>query len=483
MGGAIALDGAFSYDRRKGRTSSLPDAVRLHAIRHDAAVRVIVIGGGEVGQHIARTLSSDRHDVTVVDQDVVRVQALAGELDAQVTVGNGASPRLLQEVGVGAADLVCAVTQSDEANIIAALSARQLGAKQTVARVRDADYFGTDASFARDVLGIDLVIHPERATAEDMAAAVLLPGAVHVEHFAGERVTMAECVLTSRSPLLGGSLGECRLQRPHRIVALVREGRLVPAEAGHRPKEGDHLFVFAAREDVAMVVAWLAGRTRQVHDVVIFGAGRVGLPLAELLEREKSLRVTVMERDVDRARVVAERLRRATVLHEEGVSKEALLAHGADRAGAFVAAAGDDRANLLAALNAKQLGAGLCLAVVSREEFTPLVDALKIDAGFSPRLVTAEAILRAVRGGNVKEVHLMLGGAEVLDVVVDPGCRADGYSVARSASLASTQVAAIVRGDRVIIPDDDEPILGGDRVVTFNARGGVSDVSAAFDAA
>lgn len=451
-------------------------------MRDDAPVRVIVIGGGEVGQHIARTLSADRHDVTLIDQDADRVEALGPVLDALVVAGNGASPKFLHRLGADRADLVCAVTQSDEVNVIAALSARQLGAGQTVARVRDTDYFEEDESFARDVLGIDFVIHPERATAEDMAAAVLLPGAVHVEHFADGRVTMAECVLTNRSPLLGKSLGERKVPRPHQIAGLVRGDRIIAPDDGHRPKVGDHLYVVAARADIGPVVSTLAGRAPQVRDIVIFGGGRVGLPLAEQLELEGSMRITVMERDRDRARFIAERLRRSTVLHEEGVSKEALLAHGVDRAGAFVAAAGDDRANLLAALNAKQLGADLCLAVVSREEFTPLVDALQIDAGFSPRLVTAEAILRAVRGGNVEGVYLMLGGSEVLDVRVDAGCKAEGRSVASAALMASTRVTAIVRGDRVIIPGPEEQIRGGDRVVTFNARSGVSKVAAAFKA-
>jgi trk system potassium uptake protein TrkA len=315
-----------------------------------------------------------------------------------------------------------------------------------------------------------------------MAASVQLPGAVHVEHFAEGKVTMAECVLTDRSPLLGKSLGERSKLRPHTIAGLERAGRVIAPDPGHRPKVGDHLFVVAARNDIGHVVSILAGRAPQVRDVVIFGAGRVGLPLAEQLEAESSMRITVMESDVDRARFVAERLRRATVLHEEGLSKETLLAHGIDRAGAFVAAAGDDRANLLAALNAKQLGADLCLAVVSREEFTPLVEALKIDAGFSTRLVTAEAILRAVRGRNVEGVHLMLGGAEVLDVRVDTGCKADGRSIDTAADMAATRVAAIVRDGRVIIPGAGERVRGDDRVITFNAHSGVSKVGAAFKA-
>jgi trk system potassium uptake protein len=153
-------------------------------------MRVIVIGIGEVGQ-LARTLSAERHDVTIVDRDAARVDAMQGELDALVIPGNGASPKFLRDIGAGKADLVCAVTQSDEANVIAALAAHQIGAGRTVARVRDPDYFGTDGSFARDVLGIDFVIYPERATAEDLAQAILLPGAVHVEFFGEGRVAVA----------------------------------------------------------------------------------------------------------------------------------------------------------------------------------------------------------------------------------------------------------------------------------------------------
>lgn len=446
-------------------------------------MRVIIIGAGEVGQHVARTLSAERHEVTVVDQDAARVEGIQGDIDALVVSGNGASPRFLKELGAADADLVCALTQSDEANIIAALSARQLGAGQTAARVRDDDYFGDDDSMARDILGIDYVVHPERATAEDMAEAISLPGAVHVEHFADEKVAVAECVLTARSPLLGRSIGERKVAVPHSIPGLIRNGRVVAADPGHRPQVGDHLLIAAASGDIGGVVAALSGQnTRGVREVMIFGGGRIGLPLAERLERN-GIAVTIMERDLDRARYVAEHLRKATVLHEEGIGREVLLAHGVDTAGAFVAAAGDDRANLLAALNAKQAGAQLCLAVVSREEYTPLVDALDIDAGFSPRLVTAEAILRSVRGGNVEEMHLMLGGAEVLDVRVDTGCKADGRPIRSGASLAVTRIAAVVRDGEVLFPGEDEPLRGGDRIVTFNARRGVSDVAKAFKAA
>lgn len=446
-------------------------------------MRAIIIGSGEVGQHIARTLSAERHDVTVIDQDAARVEALQGELDALVVAGNGASPRFLREMGAEGAGLLCAVTRTDEVNVIAALAGHQLGARRTVARVRDPDYFGTDESFARDVLGIDFVISPERATAANLAEAILLPGAVHVEHFGEGRIAAAELILTGRSPVLDRPLQDRKMVRPHAVFGLIRDGRAIAAEPFHRPHAGDHLLVAADREDIGPVVAQLAGHTQKVRHVVIFGAGRVGLPLARLLVAAGRFRVTLMESDAERARFVAERIEGATVLHEEGVGLDALTLNGVDTAGAFVACAGDDRANLLAALNAKRLGAGVCLAVVSREEFTPLVDALGIDAAFSPRLVTAEAILRSVRGDNVQAMHLMMGGAEVLEVEVDSGCKAEGRTASATAMMAGSRLVAILRNDRVVIPSPDETVRGGDRVLLFNSVKGVADVQRTFNAA
>lgn len=455
----------------------------LGAGGHNGAMRVIVIGIGEVGQHVARALTADRHDVTVVDADADRVEAMQGDLDALVIAGNGASPRFLRDLGVGDADLFCAVTQSDEVNLIAALSAHQLGAGRTVARVRDPEYFGEDPSLARNVLGIDFVVNPELATADDLAEAILLPGAVHVEYFADGKVAVAETILTNRSPLVGQPISSRRSVRPSYVFGLIRDGRSMAAEPLHRPKAGDHVLVSAARDDIASVVAHIAGHASRVRDVVIFGGGRVGLPLAQRLEGAGSFRITLMERDAARARYVAGELRATTVLHEEGLGKDALLSQGVDRAGAFVACAGDDRSNLLAALHARQLGAELCLAVVSREEFTPLVDALGVDAAFSPRLVTAEAILRAVRGPNVHAMYLLTGGAEVVEVEADAGCRADGSTVERANRQAHTHVTAIVRGGKVLIPTHDQRVQSGDRLVVFNARQGVADLRRAFDAA
>ncbi len=443
-------------------------------------MKTIVIGAGEVGVNVARTLSADGHDVKLVESDEERAASLQGEIDALVVASNGASPKTLRELGAGEADLLAAVTQVDEVNIIAALGASQLGARTTVARVRDPDFFGGDEAFARNVLGIDFVIDPDRATAYDIAEAILLPGAVSVEYFGDGRLTVAEMIVTESSPLVGIELAKRDRPYPAYIVGMSRGGRASLIRPEVVPEVGDHLLVTTPREHARDAIAHLAGSTREVRNCVIFGGGKIGLRLGELLEKT-SVRVTMLERDGDRARKLAERLPRTEVLHEEGVSREAQEAAGVDDADAFVACAGEDRANLLATLHAKQLGADLCLSVVSREEFTPLVDALSIDASYSPRLITAEAILRFVHTRTVRAIHLLRTGFEVIELEAEQGAKIVGKGIGEThGMLKGCRVGAILRDTEELIPRKGMQIQAGDRVLMLGVAGALSGVEPVF---
>jgi trk system potassium uptake protein TrkA len=442
-------------------------------------VRAIIIGGGEVGQNVAATLVGERHEVIVVESDPDRAAMLETQMDALVVTGNGGSPRLLQEIGAAKADLLLAVTHIDEVNIIAALAGHQLGVPRTVARVRDDDYFGSTDAFSRDVLGIDFVINPERATADAIAAAILLPGAVHVDFFADGLLAIAEVVLRPGSPAVGALMAEVQTSDTHFVVGVVRDGDPVGIENGARLAAGDHLLVGASRQRIAASVALLAGKAKKAEDTVLFGAGKINYHLARRLERHH-LRLRVLERDAARARWVAERLPQSEVIHEEGVGKEALLAHGVDTAGAFVASSGDDRANLLAALYAQQLGADLCLPVVSREEFMPLVGALGIDTAFSPRLITAEAIVRFLRGDHVLGVHALPGGSELLELKAGDRSAITGRSAGDAGLPGGCVVASIVRGGEVLVPCGTEVIQPSDRVLVVAAKAAVAGTQRAF---
>jgi trk system potassium uptake protein TrkA len=445
-------------------------------------MKAIVIGAGQVGVNIARTLSADGHHVTLVDVDPERTASIEGELDALVVTGNGASPKVLREIDAGDADLLAAVSEIDEVNIIAALAADKLGAETTIARVRDPDFFGADEAFSRDVLGIDFVIDPDRATADDIAEAILLPGAVSVEFFGDGRIGLAEVIVTEASPLVGIEVAKRDRPHPAYIAGYVRDGEPHLITPDTVPALGDRLLVFSSRDCLAVSVAHLAGHGRERRDCVIFGGGRVGLRLAHVLEATP-VRATVLERDEKRARLLAEKLPRTTVLHDEGVSREAQRAAGVDEADAFVACAGEDRANLLAAMHAKRLGADLCLSVVSREEFLPLADAIAIDAAYSPRLIAAEAILRFVHSRSVRAIHFLRSGFEALELEAEPGSKIVGKGVGEThGMLAGVRIGAVLRGEKTLVPHRGLEVLAGDRMLMLGVERALTDAERAFNA-
>jgi trk system potassium uptake protein TrkA len=443
-------------------------------------MKALVIGAGEVGTIVARTLSADGHEVTVIERDPDRCEEAREELDAMVVEGNGASPRVLRECDAGSIDLLAAVTAVDEVNIAAAAAAHQLKVKTTVARVRDPDFFGRDGAFSKQLLGIDFVIDPDRAAAADIAESVQIPGAVSVEYFGEGSLALAEVIVSADSPVAGIPLSERERPYPAFIAGISHKGEPLLTRPEMVPVPGDHLLVTCPTPYVKRAVAHLAGKTHDVRRAVIFGGGKIGLQLARHL-CEADIGTTVIERDAQRARLLAEKLPDALIIHDEGVSQEAQGSAGVAEADVFVACAGDDRANLLAAINGKRLGAEVCLATVSREEFTPLVDALAIDAAFSPRLIAAEAILKFVHTTSVKGIHLHRTGFEAVEMEVRPGARLVGKAIGETHGiLRHCRVGAVLSEDEVSIPSKGSQIGVGDRLLMLGPFGTVNDVERAF---
>ncbi len=443
-------------------------------------MKTLVIGAGEVGMNIARTLVTDGQEVTVIERDPDRAEQARAELDALVVEGNGASPRLLKETGVAGFDLLAAVTTIDEVNVIAALSAKSQGVATVVARVRDPDFFEPGQASQTGVMGIDFVIDPDRATAEDIAETIALPGSVSVEYFSEGRLALVELIVGEDSPLIGRPLSERERPQPAYIVAGARAGVPFLARPDTVPEVGDHLILSTARENVREAVAYLVGHVEPIRNVIIFGGGRIGLPLARALE-EKNVAVTVLERDAKRSTELAAALGRALVINDEGISRESQEDANVGTAGAFIACAGDDRANLVAALNAKRIGAGLCLATISREEFSPLVDALGLDASFSPRLITAEAILRFVHTKSVKALHFFRTGFEAMEMEVEPGAEIIGMAIGETHGILShCRVGALLHDDTVEIPRRGTEISEGDRLLVLGEQGTLREIESAF---
>ncbi len=442
-------------------------------------MRVFIVGAGEVGFNTAQMLSREGHEVTVVEQNEDLAHRASEQLDALVLQGNGASPKMLGEIGAHKSELLIAVTDSDEVNITACLVAKAQGVDRTVARIRNPDYYDTKEPFARDVLGIDFVIHTERAAAEEIRDALRVPGSVNVETFAEDNIEVAEVVLREDSPISGKVVRNLNLPDGSLLVGLVRENKTIIPQGNTELRTGDHVFLISERKNINRVVRAVSTDTEKVEEVMIFGGGRIGLRLALILEQE-GVSVKVVEKDEERAQYVASRLRKGLVLHDEGMSRDFLLQERVDRTGAFVAATGDDRANLLAVMYAKQLGAKRTISVVSRAEFAPLSEALGVDIAISPRLITAGAILRFVRKGEVVAVNVLESGAEMIELRVPERCPVAGRPLAKVGFPEGAIVGAVMRDGKVIIPTGAEVLRKGDDAVVFTVESAVDEVERLF---
>jgi trk system potassium uptake protein TrkA len=442
-------------------------------------MRTVIIGAGEVGLNTARLLSHEGHSVVLVEKDERLVEKATEELDALVIAGNGANPKLLREAGINRTDLLIAASSSDEVNIIACLAAKAQGVSRTVARIHNADYYEVGDPFAEEMLGIDFIIHTEQMAAHEIKEALLVPGAINIDSFAGDAIEVAEVILDEGSGAVGRALKEVELPDNSLIVGVVRgEEALVP-KGETVLHERDHVLLISGQRQISDAVAVLATNTAPVKEVTIYGGGRIGLRLALAVEKA-GISVRVIERDEGRARFVASQLRRGFVLHDEGISRDFMLQEGVDRTDAFVAVTGDDRANLLAAMYARQLGARMTIAGISRGEFAPLADALGVDVTISPRTLAAEAILRFVRKGEVIDVALLASGAEMIELRVPKHCRVAGRPLSEVGFPDGAIVGALLRDGDVVIPTGREILRAGDDAVVFTVEDAVEDVENLF---
>ena len=442
-------------------------------------MRTVIIGAGEVGSNTARMLSEEGHDVVLIEQDETLVERASEQLDALVIHGNGASPRLLAEAGIEKADLLVAASSSDEANIIACLAAKARGVSRTVARIHNPDYYDPQEPFAEQMLGIDFVIHTEQMAAREIKEALLVPGAINVETFAEDSIEVAEVILNESSPAVGRTLRDLRLPEASLVVGVVRRGEALVPRGDTVLERRDHVLLISGRRRIAEVVKSVTTDTEPVKEVTIYGGGRIGLRLALALEKA-GMSVRVIERDEARARYVASQLRRGFVLHDEGISRDFLLQERVDRSDAFVAVTGDDRANLLAAMYARQLGARMTIAGVSSGEFAPLAEALGVDMTISPRMLAAEAILRFVRRGEIVDVALLESGAEMIELRVPPHSRVTGRPLSEVGFPEGAIVAALLRDGDVVIPTGREILKPGDDAVVFTVEDAIEEVERLF---
>jgi trk system potassium uptake protein TrkA len=439
-------------------------------------MKVIICGAGQVGWQIARHLSGEKNDVTVVDSNADLVRRASETLDVQGVAGFASYPDVLEKAGARDADMIIAATHSDEVNMVTCQVAHSIfSVPRKIARLRSQSYLDAIYSdlYRRDHLPIDVVISPEREVAEAALQRLAAPAAFDTESFMNGRAQLLGIALTEECPVLMTPLRQLNELFPtlRAIVVGVRrdEGKLFAPSPMDFLMAGDMIYVFTHIEDVTRTLEVFGKRTKKQERVIIIGGGNVGLAVARALEaRTDRIRAKIIERSRSRAELAADSLTRTIVLNGDGMDMDILAEAAIERADAVLAVTDDDKTNLLAAVRAKQAGCPMAIALVNDPTLAPLMGALDIDAYINPRATTVSSILRHIRHGKVRAVYSIGDAeAELVEAQVLATSPLAGKLVRDVDFPEGVLVGAVMKGDKVLKPSGDLRIEAGDVIALF----------------
>jgi trk system potassium uptake protein TrkA len=438
-------------------------------------VKIIILGAGQVGRTAAYHLSREEaNEVTVVDSNDDTLRDLRDRLDIRTVSGNAASPTVLETAGAADADIIVALTNSDEVNMLACQIAHIISRTPTkIARIRASEYLERQGLLGKGRIAVDVWISPEQLVTDYIELLIRYPGALQVLDFADGKVRLVGVRALRGGLLVGQQLRNLRDHIPKtdaRVAAIYREGRSLVPEGRTIIEHGDEVFFIAARDDIRLVMSEMRKLEGPVRKVVIAGGGKIGFRLAKALE--ESNQVKLIERDKKRARRVSELLTNTIVLNGDAADEDLLLEENIDSADVFAAVTDSEEANILSAMLAKRLGAHKVMALINKPSYAELMETgSNVDIAISPQTVTIGSLLAHVRRGDVVRVHsLRRGAAEALEAIAHgrPGSsQVVGLPIEKIPLPQGATIAAVVRGDKVIIAHHDTVIEPGDHVIVF----------------
>ena len=436
-------------------------------------MKILILGAGQVGSSLAEHLTSEANDITLVDHNAELLRNLQDHLDIRTVQGEASYPEVLQRAGAEDADMIIAVTDSDETNMIACQVAyTNFRTPTKIARIRAAEYMNANNLFTQDAIPIDVRISPEQLVCTHIEQLILYPGSSQVLDFADGRVRLVGAKADRGGLLVGQRIATLKDHIPNtegRIAAIYRDGVAMLPNGDTVIQEGDEVFFIADRKDIRVFMSEMRRLEDPVRRVVIAGGGNIGVRLALALENTNQ--VKIIERDPRRARQISERLNKAIVLVGDAADEELLLEENIDNVDIFCALTNSEEANILSSMLAKRLGAHKVMALINRPSYVDLVESGSIDIAISPQQITIGSLLAHVRRGDVVKVHsLRRGAAEAMEAIAH-GDKDSSLVVGRAIEdielPAGTAILAIVRGDRVIIAHHDTVIETDDHVILF----------------
>lgn len=446
-------------------------------------MKIVIIGAGEVGFHLATRLSQEKHDLVVVDGDGKKCEKIQEILDIAVIHGDGASQHVLKEAGLGSADMLIAATTVDEVNILACMVASKMGVKRKIARVRNPDYYSESSLLKAQDVGVDLFIHPEDEVAEEIVRLLMRSIASEIVEFEDGKILVVGLKVDAKCPIVNTQLknmGTDQQRRNFRVVAICKGDRTIVPDGDEYINKNDQVFVVTKRDSLPELLAMTGKSDEKLEKIMILGGGKIGRAVARNLE-EKDIDVTLIESDREKSLQIAGELKRSMVVHADGTEIDVLAREGILNMDAMVAVTSDDETNIISCLLAKHLGIHKTIALVNRVTYLPLMPVIGIDSTVNVRLSTANAILRMVRRGEIVSVATFHGiDAEAIEIEIGKANKVTGKSLKKLKLPEGSMIAAIMRGGDVVVPYGDSVIEPGDRVIVFALPQAVEIVESRF---
>ncbi|MDD3393640.1 MAG: Trk system potassium transporter TrkA [Anaerotignum sp.] len=448
-------------------------------------MKIVIVGDGKVGGTIANQLSLEGHDVIVIDNNATVLAHSGNTMDVFCIEGNGATASVLKDAGVQNADVLIAATSADEVNMLCCLLGKKLGAKHTIARVRNPEYFA-QMNLIKEELGLSMAVNPELAAATEISRLLRFPSAIKIEPFARGRVELVELKIPEHSPLDGMPLWAIykEFQVKILICAVQRAGEVIIPSGDFVLKSGDKINVTASHIEISNFFRTIGIFRSGVKSVMIIGGGRIAYYLAKELNAIH-VKVKIIERDLKRCEYLCEMLPDSVIIHGDGTEKDLLHEEGLEKTDAFVTLTGMDEENIIVALYAKEKKVSKVIAKVNKISFYEIMDNLNIDSFISPKTIAAQNIVRYVRAmknsmrsNNVVTLHTMINDqVEAVEFKVKEDSAIVGIPLKNFKRRDGLIVASIIRGTQIIIPSGNDTIEKGDNVVVVTTKKHFTDLN------
>ncbi len=442
-------------------------------------MKIIIVGAGEVGYHIAGRLAAENKEVVVIDKNPESIRRVVESIDVEAICGSGSSPEVLKTAGIKSAGMLLAVTDSDETNLVACLMVDAIApSTRKIARIRQEDFDAYHDVFRDQAPHIDTIINPEIEVIRSIEHLLSVPGAADVSEFAGGRLKFVGFYLHNGNPLIGGRLSDlpAKLGGHTLVAAILRGEELIIPEGRHVLHEGDLVYFISEENNLSRILGALNLRVKPIKSVMIIGGGRIGTRLAAVLEK-RPIHAKIIERSESRCRELSGLLDKTVVIHGDGSDQGLLMEENLRDMDAIITTTNDEETNILVSLMARRMGTPRAITRLDKFSYFSLMPVIGIEQVVSPRLSAINSILQHIRKGKVLSVRTLTGEqGEIIEAEALRTSDIIGKPLRKKFFPTGSLAIGIIRGENIIIPSGDSVIEAGDRVIIFTRRQVVSQI-------